>query len=95
MDLGEPQRALDDLNKVIELEPEPVAFIMRGEVYRFLGEYQKAVADYAHAEAMDPAEWQDNGFVCCIRPTPMLTLVMKPQHWLAVRVYGTISGRPE
>ena len=62
MDLGEPQRALDDLNKAIELEPEPVAFIMRGEVYRFLGEYQKAVADYAHAEAMDLAEWQDNGF---------------------------------
>jgi len=62
MDLGEPQRALDDLNKVIELAPEPVAFIMRGEVYRFLGEYEKAVVDYAHAEALDPAEWQDNGF---------------------------------
>ena len=39
---------------------------MRGEVYRFLREYQKAVADYAHAEAMDPAEWQDNGF-CLLR----------------------------
>jgi tetratricopeptide (TPR) repeat protein len=62
MDLGQPQRALDDLNKVIELAPEPVAFIMRGEVYRFLREYEKAVVDYAHAEAMDPAEWQDNGF---------------------------------
>ena len=62
MKLGEPQRALDDLNKVIELEPEPVAFIMRGEVYRFLGQYQKAVVDYAHAEALDPDDWQDNGF---------------------------------
>jgi tetratricopeptide (TPR) repeat protein len=62
MDLGEPQRALDDLNKVIELAPEPVAFVMRGEVYRFLGEYEKAVEDYARAEALDPGEWQDNGF---------------------------------
>jgi tetratricopeptide (TPR) repeat protein len=62
MKLGDPQRALDDINKTIELEPEPVAFTMRGEVHRFLGEYQKAVADYAHAEALDPDDWQDNGF---------------------------------
>jgi tetratricopeptide (TPR) repeat protein len=62
MKLGDPQRALDDINKTIELEPEPLAFIMRGEVYRSLGEYQKAVADFAHAEALDPEEWQDNGF---------------------------------
>jgi len=62
MELGEPQRALDDLNKVIELAPEPVAFILRGEVYRFLREYEKAVVDYAHAEALDPDDWQDNGF---------------------------------
>jgi tetratricopeptide (TPR) repeat protein len=62
MKLGDPQRALDDINKSIELEPEPVAFTMRGEVYRFLGDYQKAVADYARAEALDPEEWQENGF---------------------------------
>jgi tetratricopeptide (TPR) repeat protein len=62
MDLGEPHRALDDMNKVIELAPEPVAFIMRGEIYRLLGEYEKAVVDYARAEALDPEEWQDNGF---------------------------------
>jgi tetratricopeptide (TPR) repeat protein len=62
MKLGDPQRALDDINKTIELEPEPLAFIMRGEVYLSLGEYQKAVADFAHAEALDPEEWQDNGF---------------------------------
>jgi tetratricopeptide (TPR) repeat protein len=62
MKLGEPQRALDDLNKVIELEPEPVAFLSRGEIYRFLGEYKKAAEDYAHAEAIDPVEWRDNPF---------------------------------
>ena len=62
MNLGEPQRALDDLNKVIELDPEPVAFLSRGEVYRYLGEYEKAAEDYHRAEAIDPAEWRDNPF---------------------------------
>jgi tetratricopeptide (TPR) repeat protein len=62
MKLGHPQQALNDLNKAIEIEPEPVAFIMRGEVHRSLGEYENAVVDYARAEALDPEEWQDNGF---------------------------------
>jgi tetratricopeptide (TPR) repeat protein len=62
MKLGERQRALDDLNKVIELDPEPVAFLSRGEVYRFLGEYEKAVEEYDRAEAIDPAEWQEDAF---------------------------------
>jgi hypothetical protein len=34
MKLGDPQRALDDLNMVIQLDPEPVAFRSRGQVYR-------------------------------------------------------------
>ena len=63
MDLGEPHRALDDLNKVIELAPEPVGFISRGEVYRFLGEYEKAIEDYNRAEAINPAEWRENPFI--------------------------------
>src|SRR5262249_48556393 len=39
MKLGDPQRALDDLNMVIQLDPEPVAFRSRGQVHRHLGEY--------------------------------------------------------
>ena len=60
--MAEPQRALDDLNKVIELDPEPVAFLIAREVYRFLGEYEKAVEEYDRAEAIDPAEWQEDAF---------------------------------
>jgi len=44
MELGEPQRALDDLNVVIQLNPQPVAFWSRGEAYRRIGEYEKALA---------------------------------------------------
>jgi tetratricopeptide (TPR) repeat protein len=62
MKLGEPQRALDDLNKVIELERDRMAFLSRGEVYRYLGEYQKAIDDYNRGEALDPAQWQDDAF---------------------------------
>lgn len=38
MQIGEPRRALEDLNKVIELRPTPISFLSRGEVYRHLGE---------------------------------------------------------
>jgi tetratricopeptide (TPR) repeat protein len=42
LELGDPQRALDDLNVVIQLNPQLVAFWSRGEVYRRIGEYEKA-----------------------------------------------------
>ena len=62
MKTGEPRRALDDLNKAIELDPEPVAFRSRGEVHRHLGEYEKVVADFDRGEAMDPDQWEEDAF---------------------------------
>lgn len=62
MRIGEPQRALEDLNKVVELNPAPVAFLFRGEVYRHLGEYGTALADFDRAEALDPEQWEEDGF---------------------------------
>jgi tetratricopeptide (TPR) repeat protein len=62
MKIGEPRRALDDLNKVIELDPEQVSFWTRGEVYRLLGEYEKALEDFERGEAINPAKWADDGF---------------------------------
>lgn len=62
MKIGEPQRALDDLNKVIELDPCPVSLFSRGEVYRHIGEYEKALADFARGEAVDPEDWWSGGF---------------------------------
>ena len=60
MKIGEPQRALADLNKTIELESRPSAmsFMARGEVYRHLGQHEQALADFDRAEAIDPADWQ-------------------------------------
>jgi tetratricopeptide (TPR) repeat protein len=62
MKIGEPRRALDDLNKVIEVDPTPVSFFSRGEVYRHIGEYEKALADFRRAEVIDPKDWQDGAF---------------------------------
>jgi tetratricopeptide (TPR) repeat protein len=58
MDIGEPQLALQDLNKTIALEPSSMSLLSRGDVYRYLGEYQKALEDYSRGEAIDPARWQ-------------------------------------
>ena len=57
MNLGEPHQALADLNKAIELSPDQSAFEARGDVYRHLGEYEKALQDYQRGEAMSPTEW--------------------------------------
>ncbi len=62
MKMGEPGRAIDDLNRVIELNPDQIALLSRGEVYRRLGQYSRALEDFARAEAMDPAQWQDDAF---------------------------------
>ena len=39
--LGEPRRALDDMNKVVELNPDPFSYFSRAEVFRHLGEYER------------------------------------------------------
>ena len=41
LELGEPRRGLDDLTVSIQLNPRPVAFWSRGEVYRRIGELRK------------------------------------------------------
>jgi tetratricopeptide (TPR) repeat protein len=62
MKTGEPRRALEDLNKVIELDPDPVTFRSRGGVYRHLGEYERALGDFGRGEAIDPKQWEDDVF---------------------------------
>ena len=62
IDLGEPRRALEDMNKVLDLDKHPLAYYARAEVYRHLGEYQNALDDFARSEAIIPGEWEDLGF---------------------------------
>ena len=62
--LGQPRRALEDLDTVIRLAPEPDAITLfsRGLVHRRLGEYEKALEDFNNAEAINPKGW-DEGIV--------------------------------
>jgi len=62
MRLGEPRRALDDINEVLELDTHPLAYYGRAEVHKHLGEYQDALDDFALSEAIMPEEWEDLGF---------------------------------
>jgi tetratricopeptide (TPR) repeat protein len=62
MKIGEPRRALDDLNKVVELDPDQVSFKSRAEVYRHLGQYEKALEDFNRAESLDAKKWQEDAF---------------------------------
>jgi tetratricopeptide (TPR) repeat protein len=59
--VGQPRRALDDLDKVIELAPSQAAFCARGRIYRQLGEHANALADFKRGEAIDPKEWERQG----------------------------------
>ncbi len=53
--MGEDQKAIDDYNRAIELDPEYTdAYNNRGNRYAALGEDQKAIDDYNRAIELDP-----------------------------------------
>jgi tetratricopeptide (TPR) repeat protein len=58
--LGVPDRALDDLNKVIEIDPSQSAYLARGKVLRQIGDLRGAIGDYEKGEALNPAEWKND-----------------------------------
>jgi tetratricopeptide (TPR) repeat protein len=56
-DRNELERALDDWNKIVELEPEDIAsFIGRAKLRLARTEWEKAVDDLTRAIAIDPAD---------------------------------------
>jgi tetratricopeptide (TPR) repeat protein len=88
MKLGDPQRAIADLDMVVQLDPKPVAFWARGDVYRCVGEYEKALEDLGRAEAVDPAQWD-----WCPRPTVMRGWAMRLPRWPVASVYLMTFGQ--
>jgi len=62
MRLGKPRRALEDLDKLVALNPDPLSYLSRGAVYRHLGEYEKALDDFEHGERIIPDDWDELGF---------------------------------
>jgi tetratricopeptide (TPR) repeat protein len=62
MKIGEQRRAIEDLDKVVELNPNMAAFFARALVHRHLGQYEQARKDFDHGEAIDPKQWEDDVF---------------------------------
>lgn len=62
MKIGEPRRALEDLNKVIDIAPDASAFFSRGLVHRHLGQYEQARDDFDRGEAIDFKQWESDVF---------------------------------
>jgi len=62
MKIGDPRQALLDLNNVVELDPDMSAFFSRGLVHRHLGQYDQALEDFGHGEAIDPKQWENDVF---------------------------------
>src|ERR1700679_1113053 len=54
--LDQPMLALSDLGKCIALDPTPIHFWSRADVYRHIGEYEKAIEDYNRGESIDPEQ---------------------------------------
>ena len=47
--------ALSDLSEAIELNPEyPDAYLMRSLIYEYIGDTERADADYERATELDP-----------------------------------------
>jgi tetratricopeptide (TPR) repeat protein len=55
--MGQNQRALEDIDKSIELDPSPTALKARGDLHRRLGNYPLAARDYAQGEAISREQW--------------------------------------
>jgi tetratricopeptide (TPR) repeat protein len=58
--LGRYDRAMDDLNTSMALQPDSVTFKARGNLYRKLADYRSAIADFDRAKALDPEHFADS-----------------------------------
>ncbi|MGD0142758.1 MAG: hypothetical protein ABSC92_06345 [Rhizomicrobium sp.] len=56
--LGEREKALADINRVLELEPNSGGYSSRGKFFHDVGDHRRAVDDLTRARELDPDEWK-------------------------------------
>jgi Flp pilus assembly protein TadD len=56
--LGNNERALADINRVLELEPNSGGYSSRGNFFHGIGDYEHAVQDLTKARELDEREWR-------------------------------------
>ena len=56
--LGEYERALKDITKLLELDSNTGGYSCRGELYHRIGDYCRAIEDLTRARELDEWEWK-------------------------------------
>jgi len=57
--LGQMQRALEDIETSLRLEPHGATYRAKGKLLHQMGRYQKAIDALNQAKDIDPAMWRD------------------------------------
>lgn len=57
VDLGEYDKALDDINRVVEIEPNAGGYSARGHFFHETGNYERAVEDLTRSKELDNYGW--------------------------------------
>jgi tetratricopeptide (TPR) repeat protein len=58
--LGEFQKALADINRVIDIKPDFAGYSCRGMLLRKLGDHAAAVADFTRSREADGKTWRES-----------------------------------
>jgi tetratricopeptide (TPR) repeat protein len=56
--LGDKEKALADINRVLELDPNSGGYSSRGKFFHEIGEYELAIKDLTRARELDEWEWK-------------------------------------
>ncbi len=103
--LGDHQRALDDLETSLRLEPHPTTYRAKGRLLRAMKQYQAAIEALSMSKTMDPKGWID-AYGPLFRADCHAQLgdeaaaiadcaLLKDNHFLPYGVFGTPSGNKQ
>jgi tetratricopeptide (TPR) repeat protein len=103
--LGQLQRALDDLDTSLMLEPHPVTYRAKGRNLYLMKQYEKAIEAFTESRTMDPAMWID-AYGALYRADCYARLgdeaaaladcaLLKDSHFLPYGLFGTPRGNKQ
>jgi hypothetical protein len=94
MKVGEPRRALEDLNKVIEIDPEPVPFSRAGRFTGIWANTTRRLRTSAAARQSIPNSGKRMHSACSTKRTPMHDWATRSPRLHVVLACRILFGRP-
>ncbi len=86
---GQPDKAIEECNKAIDLNPKaPAAYYIRGNCYNMKAQYEKAIGDIKRGIALDPKGYQTNATLSIIHYNYGNLLKRKGQYDRAIEQYS-------